>query len=49
MQVTTVDFEIPPDLELVLSDLMRFARRTDAWLTTGGTHGGIMKYFGIQT
>ena len=41
-----VDFEIPPDLELVLSDLMRFARRTDAWLTTGGTHGGIMKYFG---
>ncbi len=41
-----VDFKIPPDLELVLSDLMRFARRTDAWLTTGRTYGGIIKYFG---
>ena len=43
-----VDFQIPPDLEHVLSDLMRFARRTDAWLTTGGTYGGIMKYFGSR-
>jgi hypothetical protein len=34
------------DLQLVLSDLVSFARRTSAWLTTGGTHAGIMKLVG---
>jgi hypothetical protein len=34
------------DLQLVLSDLVGFARRTSAWLTTGGTHAGIMKLVG---
>lgn len=34
------------DLQHVLLDLMKFARGTSAWLTTGGTHGGIMKLIG---
>ncbi len=34
------------DLQLVLSDLVSFARRTRAWLTTGGTNAGIMKLVG---
>jgi hypothetical protein len=34
------------DLQLVLLDLVSFARKTNAWLTTGGTHGGIMKLIG---
>jgi hypothetical protein len=34
------------DLQQFLLDLMSFARRTSAWITTGGTHGGIMKLIG---
>ena len=34
------------DLQLFLQDLMGFARRTNAWITTGGTCGGIMKLIG---
>jgi hypothetical protein len=34
------------DLQLFLLDLMSFARRTSAWITTGGTNGGIMKLMG---
>jgi hypothetical protein len=34
------------DLQLFLLDLMSFARRTSAWITTGGTNGGIMKLIG---
>ncbi len=34
------------DLQHFLLDLMSFARRTSAWITTGGTHGGIMKLIG---
>ncbi len=41
-----MNFEVSEDLDLVLSDLMNFARRTSAWLTTGGTCGGIMKLLG---
>jgi hypothetical protein len=41
-----LNFEVSEDLDLVLSDLMNFARRTSAWLTTGGTYGGIMKLLG---
>ena len=41
-----LNFEVSEDLDLVLSDLMNFARRTSAWLTTGGTCGGIMKLLG---
>jgi hypothetical protein len=39
-------FTVSSELDQVLSDLMHFARRTEAWLTTGGTDNGIMKYFG---
>jgi hypothetical protein len=41
-----VDFPIPADLESVLNDLMQIALDTDAWIFTGGTRGGIMKFFG---
>ena len=34
------------DLQQFLLDLMSFARRTSAWITTGGTHGGLMKLIG---
>jgi hypothetical protein len=37
------------DLQLFLLDLMSFARRTSAWITTGGTNGGIMKLIGEDT
>jgi hypothetical protein len=42
----TDSLENSDDLQLVLSDLVSFARRTSAWLTTGGTHAGIMKLVG---
>jgi hypothetical protein len=41
-----IDFTISPDLEVVLNELMQITRETDAWIITGGTRGGIMKYFG---
>jgi hypothetical protein len=41
-----MNFPVSDDLELVLSDLMHFSRRTNAWLTTGGTYAGIMKLLG---
>ena len=41
-----MNFPVSADLELVLSDLMHFARRTNAWLTTGGTNAGIMGLLG---
>ena len=37
------------DLQHLLLDLMDFARRTSAWIITGGTHGGIMKLIGWNT
>jgi hypothetical protein len=40
------DMKNTDDLQLVLLDLVSFARNTSAWLTTGGTHGGIMKLIG---
>ena len=41
-----VDFHISGELESVLNQLMQIALDTDAWIFTGGTRGGIMKYFG---
>ena len=40
------DFPISAELQSVLDDLMQIALDTDAWIFTGGTRGGIMKYFG---
>jgi hypothetical protein len=40
------DFKISPDLEMILNELMLITRENDAWIITGGTRGGIMKYFG---
>ena len=34
------------DLQKVISDLIIFAGRSDAWLTSGGWNGGIMQLFG---
>ena len=34
------------DLQNVVVDLICFAERSDAWITTGGWDGGIMKLFG---
>ena len=34
------------EIQRILLELMRFARRTNAWLTTGGTRVGIMKLIG---
>jgi hypothetical protein len=41
-----VDFKIRQELEVVLNEVMQITRETDAWIITGGTRGGIMKYFG---
>ena len=41
-----MNFPVTADLELVLNDLMHLARRTNAWLVTGGTNAGIMKLLG---
>jgi hypothetical protein len=43
------DFEMDRDKENVLFQLMEAARKTQAWLVTGGTNAGIMKYVGIST
>ncbi len=40
------DFKISPELESILNELMHITRENDAWILTGGTRGGIMKYFG---
>ena len=41
-----LDFPLTPELEQVLNDLMQIARKHEAWLVTGGTKAGIMKYCG---
>ena len=41
-----LDMKTSDELQLVLLDLVSFARKTSAWLTTGGTNGGIMKLIG---
>lgn len=40
------DFPMDPHKEAVLEQLMDTARRTNAWLVTGGSRAGIMKYVG---
>jgi hypothetical protein len=44
-----MDFPVSEDLEQVLNDLMQIARQNDAWIITGGTRVGIMKYIGGLT
>ena len=41
-----MDFPISTELQHVLNDLMDISRNTNAWIITGGTRAGIMKYFG---
>ena len=41
-----MDFHISTELQNVLNDLMEISRNTNAWIITGGTRAGIMKYFG---
>ncbi len=41
-----VDFKPSQELESALNEIMNITRETDAWIVTGGTRGGIMKYFG---
>jgi hypothetical protein len=41
------EFNISPELEIALGDLMHITQETDAWIVTGGTSGGIMKHFGM--
>lgn len=41
-----LDFSMNPHKEDVLQQLMETARRTNAWLVTGGSRAGIMKYVG---
>jgi transient receptor potential cation channel subfamily M protein 2 len=40
------DFALSRAKENVLYKLMEAARQTDAWIVTGGTDAGIMKYVG---
>jgi hypothetical protein len=40
------DFPVSEDLEQILNELMQIARQNDAWIITGGTRVGIMKYIG---
>ena len=40
------DFPLSTELEQVLDELMQIANRSDAWVVTGGTKAGIMKYCG---
>jgi hypothetical protein len=40
------DFKISQDIESILNELMHITRENEAWILTGGTRGGIMKYFG---
>jgi hypothetical protein len=41
-----VDFPMSEEKERVLYELMSAASHTDAWLVTGGSNSGIMKYVG---
>ena len=41
-----VDFPMDPHKEAVLEQLLNTARRTNAWIVTGGSRAGIMKYVG---
>jgi hypothetical protein len=41
-----VDFPVSEDLDKILNELMQIARQNDAWIITGGTRVGIMKYIG---
>ena len=41
-----VDFPMNEEKERVLYELMSAASHTDAWLVTGGSNSGIMKYVG---
>ena len=41
-----VDFPMNEEKERVLYKLLEAARHTDAWLVTGGSNSGIMKYVG---
>jgi hypothetical protein len=41
-----VDFPMSEEKERVLYELMSAASQTDAWLVTGGSNSGIMKYVG---
>ena len=43
------DFPCTTELENVLNELMVIARLNDAWIITGGTSCGIMKYIGNQS
>ena len=43
----TEDFRITPELEQLLNDLMQIARKSNAWLITGGTKAGILKHCGM--
>ena len=38
--------KISPELEMLLNEIMQISRETDAWIVSGGTRGGILKYFG---
>jgi hypothetical protein len=40
------NFGVSEDLEQILNELMQIARQNDAWIITGGTRVGIMKYIG---
>jgi hypothetical protein len=43
-----VDFPMNEEKERVLYKLLEAARHTDAWLVTGGSNSGIMKYVGEE-
>ena len=40
------EFPITEDMERILNELMRLASENNAWIITGGTSAGIMKYIG---
>ena len=40
------DFPLSTDLQDVLNDVVEIARKTGAWVITGGMSSGIMRYFG---
>jgi hypothetical protein len=41
-----IDFPMDPHKQAVLEQLLDTARRTNAWIVTGGSRAGIMKYVG---
>jgi hypothetical protein len=41
-----IDFPMDPHKEAVLEQLLNTARHTNAWIVTGGSRAGIMKYVG---